>query len=53
MKRTVYILSITIGAAVLIIGLLALYGWLNRPLPIPLDNPKAQPIKDVLVISNQ
>ena len=52
-KKVVYILSITIGAAVLIIGSMMLYGWLNRPLPIPLDDPNAQPIKDVLVKSHK
>jgi hypothetical protein len=43
MEKKVYITT-----AVLIVGLVALYGWLHRPSPIPLDDPKAQPIKDVL-----
>jgi hypothetical protein len=47
MKKTVYVF----GAAILIMGLGVLYWFLNRPLPIPLDNPKAQSIKDVLVKS--
>src|SRR5512147_702096 len=49
MKKKVYILSVTIGAAVFIAGLFMFL----RPLPIPVDDPKAQPIKDVLVKSQK
>lgn len=53
MKKTVFFWSITMGAAALLFVLVVLYGWLTRPVPISLDDPQAQPIKDVLVKSHK
>jgi len=53
MRKTVYILSITISAAILLVSLIVLYSWLNGPSPIPLDDPQAQSIKDVLLESRK
>ncbi len=53
MKKTVYIWLTFVGMVILIISFIAGYKLLISPLPIPLDDPKAQSIKSVLVNSHK
>ncbi|MDL1943007.1 hypothetical protein FBQ99_11735 [Chloroflexi bacterium CFX2] len=53
MKRTVFIWLTFVGIALLIIGLSVGYKLFISPLPISLDDPKAQPIKSVLAHSHK
>jgi hypothetical protein len=50
-KKAGYVLFSAVGIVALTVALILLKGWLNRPLPIPLNDPESQPIKDVLIKS--
>ena len=52
-KRIGYFLLSAIATAFLIAAIFLFIGWLNRPLPISLEDPASQPIKDVLTKSHE
>jgi hypothetical protein len=52
-KRTKYVLLSAIGIIALGIAIFLFIGWVNRPLPVSLDDPSSQPIKDVLAKSHE
>ncbi|CAG0991314.1 hypothetical protein ANAEL_02311 [Anaerolineales bacterium] len=53
MKKTVFVWLTFVGIVLLIIGFSIGYKLLISPLPISLDDPKAQPIKSLLVNSHK
>lgn len=52
-KRNGYFLLSAIGIVILTIAIFLFIGWLNRPLPISLNDPQSQPIEDVLTRSHE
>jgi hypothetical protein len=52
-KSTLKVLFVSIGAAILVIAGVWLLNWLNRPLPVSLNDPNVRPIKDVITRSHE
>ena len=52
-KRAITLSLLSLCIAALIMAGVWLLNWLNRPLPVSLDDPKVQPIKDVITKSRE
>lgn len=52
-KNARYIFLFPVVVIILVIAAVFLQSWLNRPLPVSLNAPEAQPIKDILARSQE